>query len=165
MIKVLFVCLGNICRSPTAHGVFRQMVTDAGLSDQICIDSAGTAAWHEGKEPDARSSAHALKRDYDLSDLRARQAVAADFSRFDYILAMDKDNLNNLRKIMPEGFEGHLGLMLDFDDIGKESGGSEVPDPYYDGEQGFEQVLDLLERSCSRLLQHILRTDLPGGTP
>lgn len=165
MIRVLFVCLGNICRSPTAHGVFRKMVADAGLSDKISIDSAGTAAWHEGKEPDARSSAHALKRNYDLSDLRARQAVAGDFSTFDYILAMDSDNLNNLRKLMPGGFSGHLGLMLEFGLDGQDYEISEVPDPYYDGEQGFELVLDLLERSCIKLLEHIKLEDLSGGAP
>lgn len=160
MIKVLFVCLGNICRSPTAHGVFRKMVEDAGLGDKIHIDSAGTAAWHEGKEPDSRSSAHALRRDYNLSDLRARQIVAGDFSSFDYILAMDNDNLHNLGKLMPENFSGHLGLMLDFGGAIQEG---EVPDPYYDGEQGFEHVLDLLEDSCMKLLDHIKLKSLSGG--
>lgn len=164
MIKVLFVCLGNICRSPTAHGVFREMVKGADLSDKISIDSAGTAAWHEGKEPDSRSTDHALKRNYNLSDLRARQVVADDFSTFDYILAMDSDNLHNLRKLMPADFSGHLSLMLDFGCDDKKGGVSEVPDPYYDGTQGFEQVLDLLELSCAKLLEHIKREDLSGGT-
>lgn len=161
MINVLFVCLGNICRSPTAHGVFRQLVEDAGLSDKIFVDSAGTAAWHEGKAPDMRSTVHALKRQYDLSDLRARQVTTDDFSSFDYILAMDKDNLKNLRELMPEDFAGHIGLMLE---IGGGAGKTnEVPDPYYDGEQGFEQVLDLLETSCADLLEHIERENLLEG--
>lgn len=161
MIKVLFVCLGNICRSPTAHGVFRQMVADAGLEGEIFIDSAGTAAWHEGKGPDARSVTHALRRNYDLSDLRARQVVADDFLKFDYILAMDEENLRNLHKIAPNTFTGHLGLMLEFGNAQKTQ--QEVPDPYYDGEQGFEQVLNLLERSCELLLEHIKLTDLTRG--
>ena len=151
MIRVLFVCLGNICRSPTAHGIFRKMVSDAGLDDCIKVDSAGTAGWHSGRKPDSRSCSHALKRHYDLSDLRARQAVTEDFARFDYILAMDSENLANLQSIAPSNYSGHLGLMLDFG----ESLDIDVPDPYYLAEQGFEQVLDLLEDACKALLTRI----------
>ncbi len=109
MKKVLFVCLGNICRSPTAHGVFREIVARRGLSEQISIDSAGTAAYHIGNPPDHRSAVCALQRGYDLSDLRARQAVTADFSQFDYILAMDAQNLSDLESICPSDYQGHLG--------------------------------------------------------
>lgn len=151
MIRVLFVCLGNICRSPSAHGIFRTKVAAAGLEAFIEIDSAGTAAWHEGKSPDARSVSHASKRGYDLSDLRARQAVAADFSKFDCILAMDSENLANLQKLKPANYSGHLGLMLNFLQPPK----IDVPDPYYGGEQGFESVLDMLELACDALLEKI----------
>lgn len=164
MIKVLFVCLGNICRSPTAHGVFRKMVADAGLGDSILIDSAGTAAWHEGKSPDSRTVAHAAKRHYDLTDLRARQVTVDDFSNFDFILAMDKENLHNLRALMPKDFSGHLGLMLENSspEVNAKGAIDEVPDPYYDAEQGFELVLDLLEQSCAELLERIRLVHLSG---
>lgn len=151
-ISVLFVCLGNICRSPTAHGVFQKLVDDAGLNQQISVDSAGTAAWHAGKAPDARSSQHALQRGFDLSSLRARQAVTEDFERFDYIFAMDADNLHNLSAIAPAEHQGHLGLLLDFAEGVSER---EVPDPYYGNGQGFERVLDLVENACTHLLANI----------
>lgn len=153
MKRVLFVCLGNICRSPTAHGVFQKMVDDAGLSDQVEVDSAGTAAWHIGKSPDSRSASAAAKRGYDLSPLRARQAVSADFEQFDYVLAMDKENLTNLQAICPPGSRSAPQLFLY--DFGQAFSEIEVPDPYYGGDAGFEHVLDLLEDACSNLLTDV----------
>lgn len=153
MIKVLFVCLGNICRSPTADGVFRSIVESNGLSSSILVDSAGTAAYHVGNPPDPRSVAAAKKRGYDLSALRARQALEADFAEFDYILAMDSENLANLKALMPDEYSGHLGLFLDFAQ-GQEL---EVPDPYYGGDRGFEHVLDLVEAASEGLLNQIQR--------
>lgn len=153
MVKVLFVCLGNICRSPTAHGIFQKMLADAGLSDRVLVDSAGTAAWHIGKSPDARSTEHAKMRGYDLTPLRARQAISADFDQFDYVLAMDKENLSNLQGICPNGAKSAPQLFLyefsqNFEEL-------EVPDPYYGGEGGFEHVLDLVEDACLGLLADI----------
>lgn len=153
MIRVLFVCLGNICRSPTAHGVFRQMIENAGLADQVSVDSAGTAAWHIGKSPDQRSARHAALRGYDLSPLRARQAVADDFYQFDYVLAMDKENLLNLQQICPAGAPVEPRLLLA--DFAQSFNQLEVPDPYYGGDAGFEQVLDLVEDACQGLLADI----------
>lgn len=153
MIRVLFVCLGNICRSPTAHGVFRQMVENAGLADQVLVDSAGTAAWHIGKSPDQRSARHAALRGYDLSTLRARQAVADDFYQFDYVLAMDKENLLNLQQICPADAPVEPRLLLA--DFAQSFNQLEVPDPYYGGDAGFEQVLDLVEDACQGLLADI----------
>lgn len=150
-VNVLFVCLGNICRSPTAHGVFQQKVHEAGLADQIYVDSAGTAAWHIGKSPDTRSSAAAAKRGYDLSLLRARQAIESDFKKFDYILAMDDENLQNLEAIMPADYSGELKLFLDYCSTSHR----QVPDPYYGGADGFELVLDLVEEASNGLLNVI----------
>lgn len=151
-VRVLFVCLGNICRSPTAHGVFQHKVSAAGLTDRISVDSAGTGAWHVGNAPDPRASDAAAGRGYDLSSLRARQVAAADFNRFDYILAMDNDNLCNLEALRPGDYSGSLGLFLAFAD-GADC--LEVPDPYYGGSGGFETVLDLVEAASDGLLDHI----------
>ncbi|TNF03147.1 MAG: low molecular weight phosphotyrosine protein phosphatase [Gammaproteobacteria bacterium] len=150
-IRVLFVCLGNICRSPTAHGIFEKMVRESGLEEQILIDSAGTGDWHIGRPPDRRASAAALDRGHDLSHLRARQVRPEDFRDFDYILAMDEQNLWDLKALALPDFDGHLGLFLDFG----HSGLKEVPDPYYGGEENFAQVLDLVEDAASGLLSHL----------
>ncbi len=152
MARVLFVCLGNICRSPTADGIFRELVLKAGLEQNIVVDSAGTGGWHIGKAPDSRTIAAARTRGYDLSPLRARQVQASDFDEFDYVLAMDKANLTDLQRIKPAHFTGHMGLFLEFgaDDIYRE-----VPDPYYGGADGFELVLDLVESAAQGLLTHI----------
>lgn len=150
--QVLFVCLGNICRSPTAHGLFEKKVERAGLAERVLIESAGTAAWHIGKAPDPRTQAAAAARGYDLSALRARQVSRADFERFDYILAMDQSNLDDLQQLAPADFGGQLGLFLEY---APDAGPREVPDPYYGGDQGFEQVLDLIERAAEGLLQQI----------
>lgn len=152
MIKVLFVCLGNICRSPSAEGVFRGLVKQAGLTDAIDIDSSGTAAYHIGKAPDPRSIEAAAKRGIDISQLKARQAQASDFHAFDYIMAMDESNLANLQQIQPSNSKAKLGLLMDF---ATQTSGTEVPDPYYGGEDGFELVLDLLEDACGALLDDI----------
>ena len=151
-VRVLFVCLGNICRTPTAHGLFRQQLEQAGLSGQVEVDSAGTGHWHLGKAPDPRTTAAARARGVDLGDLRARQVTAEDFHRFDYVLAMDRSNLLDLQSLAPEGHKAHLGLFLDFASLGDVS---EVPDPYYGGDQGFEQVLDLVEDAGLGLLAHL----------
>ena len=151
-ISVLFVCMGNICRSPTAHGIFRRLVEQEGLADHILIDSAGTHAYHVGKPPDERAQATALKRGFDLSDLRARQAAAADFEQYDYVLAMDRENHQILASLCPAGYEERLSLFLAYaPDLGIE----EVPDPYWGGEQGFEQVFDMLEAASLGLLEEI----------
>jgi protein-tyrosine phosphatase len=135
--------MGNICRSPTAHGVMRAKLIEAGLSQQIEVDSAGTHAYHLSEPPDERSQAHAARRGYDLSDLRARALCAADFERFDRVLVMDEANLTRARALCPPALQHRLGKLL---------GAADVPDPYYGGAQGFEQVLDLIESACDRLL-------------
>ena len=150
-IKVLFVCLGNICRSPTAHGVFEKMVADAGLQDSIFVDSAGTGDWHIGRSPDPRASEAALTRDHDLSHLRARQVRPEDFLEFDYLLAMDNQNLCDLKAMALPEFDGHLGLFMDYSGIDV----SEVPDPYSGGKENFERVLDLVEDASGGLLSHL----------
>jgi len=151
-VNVLFVCLGNICRSPTAHGVFEAMLQEQGLSDRIEVDSAGTSGWHIGASSDPRSSEAAGRRGYDMSHIRARQVSAEDFSTFDYILAMDDQNLADLQALKPSGFSGCLDLFLNFSNA---YAGQAVPDPYYGGEQGFEQVLDMVEDGSRGLLRRI----------
>lgn len=143
--RILFVCLGNICRSPTAHGVFRAIAAARGL--KVAVDSAGTGSWHLGKPPDPRAQAEALRRGYDISDLRARQAQATDFSRFDLILAMDMDNLAALERLRPAGNETPVHLLLDY--AGQVA--AEVPDPWYEG--GFDHVLDLIEAASHGLAE------------
>ena len=156
MIKVLFVCLGNICRSPTAHAVLEHKLAMAGLSELVEVDSAGTAAWHVGKQPDMRSQQAARKRNYDLSHLRARQAMADDFLEFDYVLAMDDENLVNLKAIVPNKTKSNPILFLkSYSTLGF----TQVPDPYYGGEGGFEAVLDMIENACDQLILDI-RTKL-----
>lgn len=154
-VKVLFVCLGNICRSPTAHGVFQGLVDNAGLSSRIEVDSAGTGDWHIGRAPDKRMQASALRRGHDLSDLRARQVCAEDFAEFDLVLAMDKQNLADLQSLRREGGKAELKLFLDYTPAAKTR---EVPDPYYGGEEGFEDVLDLVENASAALLASIQAT-------
>lgn len=152
MVKVLFVCLGNICRSPTAEGVFRQVVDRAGLLEHIEIDSAGTHAYHVGEPPDTRAQESARRRGIDLSSLRGRKATRVDIERFDYVLAMDEENLQNLLSICPPGLEDKIGLLLDYAPARSER---EVPDPYFGGDQGFERVLDMIEEAAEGLLAHL----------
>jgi protein-tyrosine phosphatase len=151
MVKVLFVCMGNICRSPTAEGVFRHMVNQADLDNEITIDSAGTHAFHVGNPPDDRAQNAALKRDIDLSTLRGRRVSPDDFTEFDYVIAMDKSNKRDLLDICPDGYEDRVHLFLDF----SQSEISEVPDPYYGQGRGFEIVLNLVEDASEGLLKHI----------
>jgi len=151
MVKVLFVCMGNICRSPTAEGVFRHMVEQVNAEHQISIDSAGTHAYHVGNQPDQRAQEAALKRNIDLSSQRARRVSADDFSEFDYVIAMDESNKYDLLSLCPSGYEDRVHLFLDF----SESDESEVPDPYYGQGRGFEIVLNLVEDASDGLLKHI----------
>lgn len=152
MIRVLFVCMGNICRSPTAEGVFRRLVEVSGLEDQIAVDSAGTIDFHTGEGPDERAQQAAAVRGVDLSSIRARQVHTADFSSFDYIVAMDQDNLRYLKQECPEEFLNKLSLLLDH---ALDQSESEVPDPYYGAAGGFETVLDLVEAGSRGLLERI----------
>lgn len=154
-MSVLFVCLGNICRSPTAHAVFQAMVDEAGLTDTIHVDGAGTGDWHLGHAPDARSAATAAAKGYDMSALRSRLVTTEDFSDFDYIIAMDADNLSNLRKMRPANTDVKLELLLDYSRKPEYDSVSEVPDPYYGGEDGFPRVLDLIEDAAATLLTHV----------
>lgn len=151
-VRVLFVCMGNICRSPTARGVFEKLVYDAGLAHAIQSDSAGTHAYHVGSSPDERAIAAALKRGYDLSRYRARRVIAEDFAKFDYILAMDCENLGAMRELLSAENEQRAQLFMHF---AHASGQPEVPDPYYGGGGGFVRVLDLVEDAARGLLAHI----------
>lgn len=150
--SLLFVCMGNICRSPTAHGVMRHKVHALGLQPWIAVDSAGTHNYHPGSPPDARSQVHAAQRGYTLADLRARQVRAADFEVHDLILAMDADNLDLLHAQCPPQHQHKLQRLTAFC-LRHES--LVVPDPYYGGAQGFEQVLDLVEDACDGLIAHL----------
>ena len=147
-MRVLFVCLGNICRSPTAEGVLRHKLREASLADQIEVASAGTGEWHVGQAPDKRSQAAAKLRGYDLSAQRAQQVTRADFATYDLILAMDKSNLRDLESMQPVKGKAELDLFL----RRYQSGIDEVPDPYHDSDQGFERVLDLIERASDLLV-------------
>jgi protein-tyrosine phosphatase len=152
-MKVLFVCMGNICRSPTAEAVFRKLAKQHGLSAPLEIDSAGTHGYHIGRAPDSRAIEHAAHRGYDLSKLRARAVVAADFDEFDYVIAMDDDNVAQLMKICPSHHVKKIQLMLDYAGGG---GPREVPDPYQGKARDFELVLDLVEQGCRGLVEHIV---------
>lgn len=151
MTRVLFVCLGNICRSPTAEGVFRRALEVAGMGEQVMIDSCGVGSWHVGKAPDQRAQMAAKRRGVDLSPLCARQLTVSDFLDFDYILAMDNDNLQAMQALEPVESQAHVGLFLDF----AGTSGAEVPDPYYGGDQGFEGVLDMIEAASHGLIQYL----------
>jgi len=154
--RVCFVCLGNICRSPTAEGVFRHLLSEAGLEDAIVVDSAGTAAYHAGESPDRRATATAERRGIRLEGA-ARRFEAEDFDRFDYVVAMDASNERNLRQLAPNGeARAKIRLLRAFDD--DSAAGAEVPDPYYGGADGFEKVLDICLAGCTGLLGHIRST-------
>lgn len=144
--------MGNICRSPTAEAVFRHYVAQAGLAENIQIDSAGTHDYHIGEAPDARTQSAARQCGYDMSRLRGHQVEAGDFSRFDYVLAMDEANLSILQCLRPREAKSHLGLFLEFAERHAER---EVPDPYYGGAEGFERVLDMVEDAAAGLLRQI----------
>jgi protein-tyrosine phosphatase len=151
-VTVLFVCMGNICRSPTAEGVFRHVVENSHLSGKIEIDSAGTHAYHVGEAPDHRAQTTANTRGIDISDLKARRVSEEDFDRFDYIIAMDRDNLSILLTQCPDEHREKIHLFLGFAEHLNES---EVPDPYYGGQYGFERVFDMVEAAAKGLLEDI----------
>ncbi len=150
-MRVLFVCLGNICRSPTAEGVVRHKLREAGLEHRVEVDSAGTGDWHLGKAPDSRTRQAALRRGYDLSALRARQVAPEDFQHFDLILAMDANNLRDLQRLRPVGANAELDLFLRRYQLAID----EVPDPFYGAEAGFEQVIELVEEAGEALLAEL----------
>ncbi len=148
-VSVLFVCMGNICRSPTAEGVFRHFVKEAGLTESVVVDSAGTHAYHGGERADRRASEAAQRRGYSLADIRARQIRATDFESFDYVVAMDNDNLKLLLDQADAEYQHKISLFLQH----SSSAATEVPDPYYGGAAGFERVLDLVEEASRGLLE------------
>ncbi len=159
-IRILMVCLGNICRSPTAQKALEKIIENEGLSSIIEVDSAGTGDYHIGAPPDPRSAAAAARRGYDLSAVRARQVCPQDFNSFHYLFAMDRTNLKDLRTICPSGHRSKLHLLLEFADTSHEA----VPDPYYSGPDRFELVLDLVEQACAGVLQHLRSThNIPGA--
>ena len=156
--RVLFVCMGNICRSPTAHGVFEARVREAGLADRVDVDSAGTHSYHVGAPPDHRSQAHAIRRGYDLSAQRARRLTADDFEAFDLVLAMDWENLVMAERLCPPQHEKKLRRFAEFF---QQHDSPVVPDPYQGGAAGFELVLDLVEDGSTGLLAHVRRQLAP----
>lgn len=153
-VSVLFICTGNICRSPTAEAIFRQRVAEAGLEGEILVDSAGTHSYHVGEPPDRRAQLAAKRRGYDLSRKRARQLTSEDCQRFDYLIVMDSDNHRIVQAFCPKAGRRKLHRLLEFaPDIGE----IDVPDPYYGGEAGFERVLDMIEAATDGLLRAIER--------
>ena len=154
MIRVLFVCLGNICRSPMAEGIFRHLVKQNDLSDHFEIDSAGTSGWHAGEKPDHRMRQTAKAHGLSLEDQRSRQFATSDFTTFDYIIAMDSSNLNNIQQLQsqPTHQQAKVELMRNYDLL---ESNPNVPDPYYGGPDGFELVIDLLEDACLNFLTHL----------
>jgi protein-tyrosine phosphatase len=150
--SVLFVCMGNICRSPTAEGVFRHRVNERGLEDRIVVDSAGTHAYHVGEPPDRRASAAAERRGISIAAISARRVSDSDFEEFDHIIAMDEDNLQRLLDQAPENHRSKVQLFLSFASVVE----TEVPDPYYGGAAGFERALDLIDEASRGLLETLV---------
>lgn len=163
MYKVLFVCTGNICRSPTAEGVFRNKVEHAGLGDVVSVDSAGIEGWHAGEPPDARTVETAMENGVDISSLRARKFVRDDFKDFDLIVGLDSTHLRALEKMRPEGSPEHdravLDLMMRY---APQFGTDDVPDPFYGGKEGFQNVFDMIESASESLLNHIREQGYAG---
>jgi protein-tyrosine phosphatase len=157
VIRLLFVCMGNICRSPTAEGVMRGLLRDQALEDVVEVDSAGTGDWHAGSPPDARAAAAAAARGVTLSGA-ARQIVASDFADYDLILAADRRNLRDLEAVLPAEARARVHLLREFDPASAGAPDLDVPDPYYGGDAGFEHVLDLVDAACRGLLD-ALRAD------
>ena len=156
MVSVLFVCMGNICRSPTAHGVMQHKVNSRGLGNRITIDSAGTHGYHIGEKSDPRSRARASSKGIDMEFIRARKISVYDHDAFDYILAMDQDNLDLIRYYAPRNATADVRLVLDFANRNGLTTETLVPDPYYGGDAGFDQVFDLVDLACDALIEHIL---------
>lgn len=150
--RILFVCTGNICRSPTAEGVARALAEKQGVGHLFTFDSAGTMGYHSGEPPDRRAIAAAARRGYDLTPLRARQVTEKDFFRFDYVLAMDRGHLKVLEKLCPAECRQGLGLFLEY---GGKTPEDEVPDPYYGGPEGFDYVLSLVENAADQLIRRL----------
>lgn len=159
-LRVLFVCLGNICRSPTAHGLLRSRLVDAGLTGQVEVESAGTGTWHIGHPPDARAMAAAAARGVDIGDLRARKVKSSDFSDFDYVIAMDHGNLADLQALAASQGTPRARIEL-MGDFSPEHAGQAVGDPYYGGDNGFERVLDMISACVDGLIRQ-LQNDLAG---
>lgn len=156
MISILFVCMGNICRSPSGEAVMNGLIAKNNLQDKIKCDSAGTIAYHAGEHADSRMQMHANKRGYNLTSI-ARQINHSDFNKFDYIIAMDRENYKNILSLdSEEKYKYKIFMMMDFSEKYEET---DVPDPYYGGAQGFEHVLDLCEDACSGLLKQIIKND------
>lgn len=153
-MRILMVCMGNICRSPTAEAVLRAKLEAAGLADRVEVDSAGTHDYHVGAPPDPRAQEHAALRGYDLARLRARKVGPADFERFDLVLAMDDDNLATLQRRCPASLRHKLEPLMRY----APGLGAQVPDPYYGGASGFDQVLDLVEAACNGLVERLSKT-------
>jgi low molecular weight protein-tyrosine phosphatase len=151
-MKILFVCMGNICRSPTAESVVRRAIREAGMDGSVQIDSAGTHGYHVGLPPDQRAQQAAASRGYDISTLRGRQVERADFEQFDLVLAMDQDNLRNLKRLCPARFQHKVRLLLSYS---RKYPNLDVPDPYYGGNRGFEDVLDMVEDAAKGLIKAI----------
>ncbi len=156
-VNVLFVCLGNICRSPTAHGLFQHHVQQAGLDQHIVVDSAGTGGWHIGHPPDSRAQSTALQQGYDISHLQARVVTCDDFEKFDYILGMDNENVANLLDLKPHNYTGTVGLFLEVAGIkiDEKIKNLEVPDPYYGDQTYFENAIQLIDNGAIGLLSRI----------
>jgi len=152
-VRVLMVCTGNICRSPTAEGVLRRKLTDAGLQDAVHVESAGTVEHHAGSPPDLRAQQSAQRRGYDLSRQRARHLRAADFERFDLLVAMDTEHVERMTDLAPPPFADRIRLLMDFSPARRRGMG--VPDPYYGAPAGFERVLDLIEEACDGLVNEL----------
>lgn len=159
-IKVLFVCMGNICRSPTAHGVMDHLVAERGLQDSIEVESAGTHAYHVGEKSDPRSRAKAQQKGIDMEYIRAQKISINDYDVYDYILAMDEDNLELINYYAPQNYKAKVSLFLDFAMQAGLTDRNIVPDPYYGGDDGFEDVFQLVEMGCNALLDHIQENDL-----
>lgn len=153
--KILFVCMGNICRSPTAHGVMQHLIETEGKAESISVDSAGTHAYHTGEQSDARSRAKASERGIDMSYIRARKISIRDYDEFDHILAMDEDNLELINYYAPEHHKANVSLFLSFANQSGQTDQRSVPDPYYGGAEGFDNVFNLVEIGCRALLAHL----------